>query len=236
MLNEQTDEELVERYQAGDEEAFVVLYVRYGPTLAREGRRRGLSPEDAASLGHFALIEAAERFDPARHNSFRTFLWITWKRRLQDHFRKGPAGFTGFRTKDGTDVKKLQEARASLSGDADLAFVPSGEDQAEIVASYDFIRWADGELRAAILAGHAPERQLAVWVECLRRWAGIPHLSDTEIADVFGCNKSTVGRDRFFLGALFRELQRLRDEQDLTTLADPNEGRATGPRLERGIR
>lgn len=221
MLYEMSDEELVDRYRAGDLAALVVLNARHHVPLTNHGVRRGLTKEDSTSLAHIVLIEAATRFDASRHSCFKDFLWLTWGRRMQDEFRKGPGGLTGFRTADGTDVDALQEARAGLSGDAELVNSPAGTDPADVVASDHWIVWMNARMKKAILDGPNPRRQLEVWTQTLRRWSGLPYLSDAEIADKFGCHKSTVSRDRSFLADLYREL--LAEEQDSSDDDDPKE-------------
>lgn len=221
MLHEMSDEELVDRYQAGDLAALVVLHTRHHVPLTNYGVRRGLAKDDSASLAHIVLIEAATRFDASHQRCFKDFLWLTWGRRMQDEFKKGPGGLTGFRTKDGTDVEALREARAGLSRDAELVDSPGGTDPADVVASGDWILWMNTRMKKAILTGPSPRRQLEVWTQTLRRWNNLPYLSDGEIADKFGRHKSTVSRDRTFLAALYREL--LAEEQDRSDDADPKE-------------
>lgn len=231
--DESSDEELVAKHQAGDEEAMVVLYARWAPVLTRQGRQRGLSPADAEGVGHEALTEAVANFDPAYQVRFKTFLFSRWKWRLKDQLRRGPGGMIGFRTMDGTDVERLKEARQRLTSWEELSddrvpHIRIGEDFTETIASYDWIRWVDAQVRGALKEGPAPARQLWVWVERLRRWGGDPHMNDTELAELFGCNKSTIGRDRALIGRLLQEfMHQLRDEDDIDSAWN---GRAiTGP-------
>ena len=212
MLNELSDEELVARFQAGDIEAITALHGRHHLPLRSHSRNRGLPDDDASSLASVVLIEAATRFDASRTSRFKTLLWLTWGRRMQDEFRKGPGGLRGFRTTDGFDVEAMQEARRRLSGDAQADDVSGGTDPADSVASDGWIAWASSEIEKSLPSGPTGIRRLAVWNQTLRRAAGLPFLSDGDIADKFSCDKSTVSRDHSFLEARFREL--LAEERD----------------------
>lgn len=74
---ELTDEALVAKMIAGDEEAFVALYRRRHPSIYRFALRmsgnRALA-EDVTQEVFFALVRDATRFDPARGN-FGAFLF-----------------------------------------------------------------------------------------------------------------------------------------------------------------
>ncbi|MDI1481004.1 sigma-70 family RNA polymerase sigma factor [Polyangium sp. y55x31] len=81
ILSAEVERELAIRWKAGDREAGRLLIeacLSYVTTIAREYRSWGAPFEDLVQQGNIGLLQAAERFDPARGYRLATFAnyWI----------------------------------------------------------------------------------------------------------------------------------------------------------------
>jgi len=88
---EATDEELMQRYQRGDESAFDQLVLRYGPALKGFAARVTSRPDEAEDIyveTFSRVVEAADRWRPT--GSFRSYLFtIAWRICLDSSRRRG---------------------------------------------------------------------------------------------------------------------------------------------------
>lgn len=89
ITEEQSDEALMQRYQAGDASAFDALYARHRGGLFRFIARQCRSREHTEELFQevwMNLIQARERYRVEAQ--FRTYLYTLAHNRLIDHFRR----------------------------------------------------------------------------------------------------------------------------------------------------
>ena len=92
MPDTDTDESLLARARAGDEEAFLSIYTRHRVAMYRFACR--LLPGDAAAaedVTHdcfLSLFKHPERFDPARGASLRTYLFAAVRNLSLKRFRR----------------------------------------------------------------------------------------------------------------------------------------------------
>lgn len=82
------DEELIERFRAGDDEAFELIASRYlGLISSAAARCRDLSPEmDSADLiqeGMLSLLYACRSYDAQGGSSFKNYLMLCYENRLR---------------------------------------------------------------------------------------------------------------------------------------------------------
>ena len=147
------DEELIERFRAGDDEAFELIASRYlGLISSAAARCRDLSPEmDSADLiqeGMLSLLYACRSYDAQGGSSFKNYLMLCYENRLRS-IRRHMA-------KKGT-----VPANSIVSfEDDDSAFDPTLCTPDELVETKDYIdqlhrvlkdRLSDLEYRVAIL-------------------------------------------------------------------------------------
>jgi RNA polymerase primary sigma factor len=79
LLTPEEERELAYRVQEGDQEAKACLIqanLRFVVTVAKEYRNLGMSLSDLISEGNLGLIQAADRFDPAR--GFKFISYAVW--------------------------------------------------------------------------------------------------------------------------------------------------------------
>jgi RNA polymerase sigma-B factor len=85
-----TDELFAELRRTGDEHTRTALIERHEGLVrhvARAYMNSGESYEDIVSVGHLGLVNAVDRFDPARGTRFATFAVPTIKGEIRRHFR-----------------------------------------------------------------------------------------------------------------------------------------------------
>lgn len=83
----QTNEELVQRIQAGEMDKLIILWQQVSRLAIKTANRwiaatpgRGLEIEDYLQAAFIALIQAAERFDAASDNKFTTLYFVYLKK------------------------------------------------------------------------------------------------------------------------------------------------------------
>ncbi len=84
------DEALAERFRAGDDEAFAVLYARWRPRAVSYALKIVHTPAVAEEIATDAFVTLVEgRFSPkAREGSFRAWLFTVVQRRCLDTLRR----------------------------------------------------------------------------------------------------------------------------------------------------
>jgi RNA polymerase sigma-70 factor (ECF subfamily) len=93
LLDQMTDERLLESAGRGDEAAFLVLYQRHRDAVFRFAYRLTGSVVVAEDVTHdcfLSLIKSPERFDPSRA-ALRTYLYAATRNLASKHFRQPPA-------------------------------------------------------------------------------------------------------------------------------------------------
>ncbi|HKP72471.1 MAG TPA: sigma-70 family RNA polymerase sigma factor [Pyrinomonadaceae bacterium] len=91
MPDRDTDESLLERARAGEEDAFVSLYTRHRDALYRFACRLLASEAAAEDVTHdcfLSLFKNPERFDAARGTHLRTYLFAAAHNLAMKHFRR----------------------------------------------------------------------------------------------------------------------------------------------------
>jgi RNA polymerase sigma-70 factor (ECF subfamily) len=106
-----SDEDLVSAFQAGDDQAFAVLYARWRPRASAYARRMLRSSQDAEEVVTDTFVTVVEGRLGAV-GSFRTYLFTVLRRRCIDHLRR-----TKTRTKA---LPMLREAPESPDLDGQL--------------------------------------------------------------------------------------------------------------------
>ena len=114
------DEQLLSRIREKDPEAFGELCARYTSLIRREAARfKGPNlpeQEDLLQEGYLALYGAAERFQPGRGATFRTFTAVCVRNRMADAVRR----YTGGKNRALTESVPLEEAAAGDRGPEEL--------------------------------------------------------------------------------------------------------------------
>lgn len=91
MPDTDTDESLLERARAGDEDAFLSIYTRHRVAIYRFACRLlgdAAAAEDVTHDCFLSLFKHAERFDTARGVSLRTYLFAAVRNLSLKHFRR----------------------------------------------------------------------------------------------------------------------------------------------------
>ncbi|HEV7902476.1 MAG TPA: sigma-70 family RNA polymerase sigma factor [Pyrinomonadaceae bacterium] len=86
-----TDEDLLRRARAGEEDAFLSIYTRHRVAMYRFACRLLRSESAAEDVTHdcfLSLFKHPERFDPARGTSLRTYLFAAVHNLSMKHFRR----------------------------------------------------------------------------------------------------------------------------------------------------
>ena len=148
------DEELIERFRAGDDAAFELIASRYlGLISSAAARCRDLSPEmDSADLvqeGMLSLLYACRSFDAQGGSSFKNYLMLCYENRLRSirrHIAK----------KGSVPAHSI----VSIEDEDNAAFDPTLSSPDELVETKEYIdhlhrilrdRLSDLEYRVAIL-------------------------------------------------------------------------------------
>ncbi len=110
-MSEEQLQELLQRFQEGEEEAGELLFLHLEPLVrayARRIARRDAELEDYFQAGMIGMIKAAQRFDPARGVKFVTFAisWIEGEMRLYRRSHSSPLKIS----------RSLQEQSRRLEG------------------------------------------------------------------------------------------------------------------------
>src|SRR5690606_5223867 len=112
LLSPEEEEALAIRARAGDQEArdqLILRNLRYVVTVARRYVGYGLPLPDLINEGNIGLIQAAQRFDPARGVRFITYAaW--WIRKAIAHALAQQAGATALPVKRLGTLLKIAEA------------------------------------------------------------------------------------------------------------------------------
>ena len=84
------DEQLADRFRAGDDDAFATLYARWRPRAVSYATRIVHTPAEAEEIATDAFVTLVEgRYSPrARAGSFRAWLFTVVQRRCLDTLRK----------------------------------------------------------------------------------------------------------------------------------------------------
>jgi RNA polymerase sigma-70 factor (ECF subfamily) len=160
-----TDESLLERARAGDEEAFLSIYTRHRVAMYRFACRLlgdAATAEDVTHDCFLSLFKHAERFDTARGVSLRTYLFAAVRNLSLKHFRRA-AQETVF--DEAVDEQSAPDAEQPLSRML----------EAELSAT----------VRAAVAQLPALQREVLILFE-------FENLSLQEIAVVVGAEVNTV--------------------------------------------
>jgi len=220
---ELTDDALMRRMVAGDEEAFAVLYRRRHPSIYRFALRMSGNPalaEDVTQEVFMTLVRDAKRFDPTRGalSAFlfgvaRNFLRKRWEqdRRLVPlagdaddlgEFAPGRSAWS-----EGATGGSLASAGAyGLGNGGGAAYFhaqPAGRDEFAALETVGRVRHAIGTL---------PENYREVVVLC-----ELQEMSYEEAASALGCPVGTV-RSRLHRARAIL-LEKLRDAQPLRRVA-----------------
>lgn len=165
MPDTDTDESLLERARAGDEDAFLSIYTRHRVAMYRFACRLlgdASAAEDVTHDCFLSLFKHPERFDAARGASLRTYLFAAVRNLSLKRFRRS------------AQEMLIDEAADELSAPA---------------AEQPLSRMLEAELSAAVRA--AVERLPALQREVLILFE-FENLSLQEIAVVVGAETNTV--------------------------------------------
>ena len=91
MPDTDTDEDLLRRARAGEEDAFLSIYTRHRVAMYRFACRLLKSESAAEDVTHdcfLSLFKNPERFDPARGTSLRTYLFAAVHNLAMKQFRR----------------------------------------------------------------------------------------------------------------------------------------------------
>ena len=91
MPDRDTDENLLRRARAGEEDAFLLIYTRHRVAMYRFARRLLGSEGSAEDVTHdcfLSLFQNPERFDATRGASLRTYLFAAVHNLAMKHFRR----------------------------------------------------------------------------------------------------------------------------------------------------
>jgi RNA polymerase primary sigma factor len=112
LLSREEEVELATRAQAGDQEALdqlIVSNLRYVVSVARRYRGYGLGLADLMNEGNIGLIQAIQRFDPARGVKLITYA-VWWIRQAITHAIAAHGGVIAL------PVNQLEKLRRVLEG------------------------------------------------------------------------------------------------------------------------
>ncbi len=187
--DDQTDEELMARFQAGESKALGVLYDRYAQRLKAFAWKQGAKrPEDVVQDAFMRVVKKGGTF--AGNARFKTWLFSITRNLCIDASRRDR-----FR-----EMPKLEDpvGREGAMTRGDTIANPAPEMDAERTA-------ASSQFKAALEVALAklPDDQREVFV--LRQYSSMPF---AEIATVVGCGENTAkSRMRYALKALRAALQ-----------------------------
>ena len=188
--HEATDEELMQRYTAGDARAFNVLVGRYKGKVFGFLYRSLHDEERAADLfqeSFYKVIRAADSYDPNRR--FSTWLFTIVRNTLLDHFKKR-------RLKMVSLSRPLTAGEEKRTVEDVIADQDAVEGESETLASQ-----LGARLKAALEVLNPDQREVFV----LRQFQG---MAFAEIAEVVGCPENTAKtRMRYALERLRVELE-----------------------------
>lgn len=188
---EDSDEDLMARYQRGDSRALGTLYDRYARRLRAYALRQGAKrPDDLVQDAFLRVVRNGETWKGDA--KFKTWLFqiarnLAVDASRRDRFRQMPS-LDAPASRDGDDDRTL--------GDRFANEAPEGDGER---------RTADEQFRAAyeVALQHVPEDQREVFL--LRQYGD---LSFAEIADQLGTNENTAkSRMRYALQSLRTALQ-----------------------------
>ncbi|MDQ1610748.1 MAG: polymerase sigma-70 factor, subfamily [Pyrinomonadaceae bacterium] len=165
MPDTDTDESLLARARAGDEDAFLSIYTRHRVAMYRFACRLlgdAAAAEDVTHDCFLSLFRHPERFDPARGASLRTYLFAAVRNLSLKQFRRA--------------------ARETLIDEAT-------DEQSAPIAEQPLSRMLEAELSAAVRAAVASLPALQREVLLLFEFE---KLSLQEIAVVVGAEVNTV--------------------------------------------
>lgn len=114
-----TDEDLLRRARAGEEDAFLSIYMRHRVAMYRFACRLLRSEAAAEDVTHdcfLSLFKNPERFDPTRGTSLRTYLFAAVHHLAMKHFRRaGQETLMDEATTTTAEEPRTSEADAPLS-------------------------------------------------------------------------------------------------------------------------
>ena len=143
-----TDEDLLRRARAGEEDAFLSIYTRHRVAMYRFACRLLRSESAAEDVTHdcfLSLFKNPERFDPSRGTSLRTYLFAAVHNLAMKHFRRaGQEAWTDEatppeepRTPDAEEpLSRLIEAELSATVRAAVESLPAL--QREVLILFEF--------------------------------------------------------------------------------------------------
>ena len=111
-----TDEDLLRRARAGEEDAFLSIYTRHRVAMYRFACRLLRSESAAEDVTHdcfLSLFKNPERFDPSRGTSLRTYLFAAVHNLAMKHFRR--AGQETWADEATTEEPRTPDAEEPLS-------------------------------------------------------------------------------------------------------------------------
>ena len=147
MPDTDTDEELLRRARAGEEDAFLSIYTRHRVARYRFACRLLRSESAAEDVTHdcfLSLFKNPERFDPSRGTSLRTYLFAAVHNLAMKQFRRAgqeawmeEATLTEPRTPDTDEpLSRLIEAELSAAVRAAVESLPAL--QREVLILFEF--------------------------------------------------------------------------------------------------
>jgi RNA polymerase sigma-70 factor (ECF subfamily) len=160
-----TDESLLERARAGDEEAFLSIYTRHRVAMYRFACRLLGDPSAAEDVTHdcfLSLFKHPERFDAARGATLRTYLFAAVRNLSLKQFR---------RAAHETLIDEAADEQSAPEAELPLSRVLEAE--------------LSGAVRAAVESLPALQREVLILFE-------FENLSLQEIAVVVGAEANTV--------------------------------------------
>lgn len=147
MPDRDTDEDLLRRARAGEEDAFLSIYMRHRVAMYRFACRLLRSESAAEDVTHdcfLSLFKNPERFDPTRGTSLRTYLFAAVHNLASKHFRRAghetwmdEATLEEPRTPD-TDEPLSQLLEAELSATVRAAVEQLPALQREVLILFEF--------------------------------------------------------------------------------------------------
>lgn len=160
MPDTDTDEDLLRRARAGEEDAFLSIYTRHRVAMYRFACRLLKSESAAEDVTHdcfLSLFKSPERFDPARGTSLRTYLFAAVHHLAMKHFRR--AGQETWmdeateepRTPDAAEpLSRLIEAELSAAVRAAVENLPAL--QREVLILFEFEELSLAEVAVVVAA------------------------------------------------------------------------------------
>jgi RNA polymerase sigma-70 factor, ECF subfamily len=156
-----TDEDLLRRARAGEEDAFLSIYMRHRVAMYRFACRLLKSESAAEDVTHdcfLSLFKNPERFDPTRGTSLRTYLFAAVHNLALKHFRRAgqetlmdEATLPEPRTPDGVEpLSRLIEAELSAAVRAAVEELPPL--QREVLLLFEFEELSLSEIACVLEA------------------------------------------------------------------------------------